>query len=204
MYMFLHVSGSRNVAEIKYKSIKRRKNWLCLIAKVIFCFHKSSKRKESITFKLLKCADIAGTPATPPTLSPWVEPSKNWVTCGYQKFCYKGRITLKEAGGWWRNGGSPLSYYFTVQLHLLCVGEKVVFFITFWFFCLLSWTCKILIQVFIVLDHCIICIFLIHSDSVQRKSTALFKLVWNTQKSTWTNFKCQGKVFHNIENVLVS
>ena len=52
---------------------------------------------------------------------------------------------------------------------------------------------------------CIICIFLIHSDSLQRILTALFKLVWNTQKSTYTNFfKDQGKMFLNIENVLVS
>ena len=34
--------------------------------------------------------------------------------------------------------------------------------------------------------------------------TALFKLVWNTQKSTWTNlFKYQGKMFLTIENNLV-
>ena len=33
---------------------------------------------------------------------------------------------------------------------------------------------------------------------------ALFKLVWNTQKSTWTSiFEYQGKVFLNIEKVLV-
>ena len=46
----------------------------------------------------------------------------------------------------------------------------------------------ILIQVFIVLKHCIICIFLTHSDSLQRMLTALFKLVLNIQKSTCTNF----------------
>ena len=43
-------------------------------------------------------------------------------------------------------------------------------------------TSKILIQVFIVLKHCIICIFLIHSDTLHRILTALFKLVWNIQK----------------------
>ena len=36
--------------------------------------------------------------------------------------------------------------------------------------------------------HCIICIFLIHSDILQRMLTALFKLVWNTQKTTCTIF----------------
>ena len=49
----------------------------------------------------------------------------------------------------------------------------------------------ILILVFIVLKHCIICIFLIHSDSVQKMLTALFKLVWNTQKITWTSTKAR-------------
>ena len=35
--------------------------------------------------------------------------------------------------------------------------------------------------------------------------TALFKLVWNTQKTTWTNFfECQGKMFVNNEKVKVS
>ena len=59
-------------------------------------------------------------------------------------------------------------------------------------------------QVFTGLKHCIICIFLIHFDSAQKMLTALFKLVWNTQKSTWTIFfKYQGKMFLNIEKVLV-
>ena len=43
-------------------------------------------------------------------------------------------------------------------------------------------------QVFIVLKHCIIYIFLIHSDSVQKMLSTLFKLVWNTQKSKRTIF----------------
>ena len=34
--------------------------------------------------------------------------------------------------------------------------------------------------------------------------TALFKKVWNTQKTTWTNvFDYQGKMFLNTEKVLV-
>ena len=46
---------------------------------------------------------------------------------------------------------------------------------------------------------------MIHSNSLQRMSTALFKLIWNTQKSTCKSFfKYQGKMFLNIENVLVS
>ena len=43
-------------------------------------------------------------------------------------------------------------------------------------FILLSQRCKTLIQIFIVLKH-IICIFLIHSGSVHKMLTALFKLV---------------------------
>ena len=48
---------------------------------------------------------------------------------------------------------------------------------------------KILIQDFIVLKHSVICIFLIRSDSVRKMLTALFRLVWNTQKITWTSTK---------------
>ena len=55
-----------------------------------------------------------------------------------------------------------------------------------------------------VLKRCIICMFLIYSDSVQKMFTALFKLVWNTQKSTRINFfKYQVKMFLNVEKVLV-
>ena len=51
-------------------------------------------------------------------------------------------------------------------LHSLYVcGKSKVSFITFRFFSLLSWPSKVLIKIFIVLQHCIICIFLIHSDS---------------------------------------
>ena len=39
-----------------------------------------------------------------------------------------------------------------------------------------------------VLKHCIIYIFLIHSDSVQKILSTLFKLVWNTQKGKWNFF----------------
>ena len=85
-------------------------------------------------------------------------------------------------------GGLPLFYYFTVQLHLLCVwgggwGSRLLYYI-------------LVLQSFeltkqdshpspsIVLKHCTICIILIHSDSLQRMLTALFKLVCNTQEST--------------------
>ena len=40
----------------------------------------------------------------------------------------------------------------------------------------------------IILKHCIISTFLIHSHSVQKMFTNLFKLVWNTQKGTHVQF----------------
>ena len=39
-----------------------------------------------------------------------------------------------------------------------------------------------------VLKPGIICTFLIRSGSLQKMLTALFNLVWNTQKSIWTIF----------------
>ena len=47
----------------------------------------------------------------------------------------------------------------------------------------------------LVLKPGIICKFLIHSGSLQKMLTALFNLVWNTQKSKSTIFlECRGKV----------
>ena len=67
----------------------------------------------------------------------------------------------------------------------------------------MSYPCKILIQVFIVLKPNIICTFLIHSGSLQKMLNALFNLVWNTQKSKWTIFfECQGIMFLSIEKIL--
>ena len=62
---------------------------------------------------------------------------------------------------------------------------------------------KILNQV-LVLKPGIICTFLIHSGSLQKILTALFNLVWNTQKSVNGEcfFECQGKMFLSIEKVL--
>ena len=55
----------------------------------------------------------------------------------------------------------------------------------------------------LVLKPGIICTFPIHSGSLQKMLTALFKLVWNTHKSKWTIFfECQGKVFLSIEKIL--
>ena len=55
----------------------------------------------------------------------------------------------------------------------------------------------------LVLKPGIIYTFLIHSSSLQKLLTALFDLVQNTQKSTWTIFfECQGKVFLSIEKIL--
>ena len=60
-------------------------------------------------------------------------------------------------------------FFITLQFnHIYSVcGKSKVSFITFQFFNLLSQPCKILVQVFIVLKHCIICAFLVHSGSFQ-------------------------------------
>ena len=52
----------------------------------------------------------------------------------------------------------------------------------------------------LVLKPGIICTFLIHSGSLQKMLTALFNLVWNTQKSKWTIF-FEYKVFLSIEKI---
>ena len=85
----------------------------------------------------------------------------------------------------------------------VCVGGSKAPFITFQIFSLLSQPWKILIQVFIVLKPGIICKFLIHFGSLQKMLTALFNLVWNTQKSKWTIlFDCQDKMLLCIEKFL--
>ena len=103
-------------------------------------------------------------------------------------FCQKGEINLKRGGGLCRNEGVA-TFFITLQFnHIYCVWEKSSFLYYILFFSLLIQPCKIIIQVFIVLKHSIICIFLIHSGSVQKLLTALFELVYNTQKTTQTNF----------------
>ena len=44
-----------------------------------------------------------------------------------------------------------------------------------------------------------------HFGSVQKMLTALFKLVWNTHKTAWTNiFEYQDKMFLNSKKVLAT
>ena len=97
---------------------------------------------------------------------------------GVPRFLLERGVTLKRGGGdvEMGNGGVStfLSFYSSITF-TVCIGEcgkSKVFLITFWFFNLLIYPCEILIQVFTVLKHCIICIFLIHSDSAQKMSTA--------------------------------
>ena len=54
----------------------------------------------------------------------------------------------------------------------------------------------------LVLKPGIIYTFLIHSGNSQKMLTALFNLVWNTQKVNGQFFEYQGKVFLSIEKVL--
>ena len=53
-----------------------------------------------------------------------------------------------------------------------------------------------------LIKHYIICIFFIHSGSVQKMSTALFNLEY-TENYTDNFFEYQYKMFLNIEKVLV-
>ena len=71
----------------------------------------------------------------------------------------------------------PLFYYFTVQFHLLFGEGGVKFPLLNFGFQSFELTMQDSIQDFIVVKHCIICVFLIHSGSLQRMSTALFQLV---------------------------
>ena len=80
-----------------------------------------------------------------------IGPSKNWVTWGVSTF-------LLERGDCYRNGIWGVGTFFiTLQfnhIYFVC-GKSKVSFITFWFFSFLNYPCKILIQVFIVLKHCL-------------------------------------------------
>ena len=106
---------------------------------------------------------------------------------GFVIFCQKGGINLKRGGSCRNATVATFSLIYCLITFTLCVG-KVKFPLLPFFFSLLSQPCKILIQVFIVLKHCINCIFLIHSGSVQKMLTALFRLVQSTQKTTRTIF----------------
>ena len=66
-----------------------------------------------------------------------------------------------------------------------------------------KWTAKGKILCHIFESEMTIFIVSKHSWSLQKMLTALFNLVWNTQKSKWTIlFECQGKMFLSIEKVL--
>ena len=103
-------------------------------------------------------------------------------------------MTLKR-GGWYRNGGGGGGAYFiTFQLHcIFCVwGEKVKF-------PLLRFDSSVLAirhpqPSLLVLKHCIIYIFLIHSDSAQKILTALFISISLEYSENYMD-KYQGKCF---------
>ena len=104
-------------------------------------------------------------------------------------------------------GGFALFRYFAIQLHLLYVcGKSKVSFIMFRFFSLLSLalTMQDSHRSLYSTKRIEICTFLIDSDSVQKMLITLLKLVLNTQKGAWIIFfKYQGKMFLNIEKILV-
>ena len=72
---------------------------------------------------------------------------------------------------WCKNG------HFNISLMYFELGKHVCIFLHSFILWQIDTYLLILILVFIVLKHCIICIFLVHSDSVQKMLTALFKLV---------------------------
>ena len=104
-----------------------------------------------------------------------------------------GQNLLLERGYKPETGGCYFFYYFTVQFsHIYSAweGSKVSLY---YFSDLQSF--ELGMQDFhpcshwsVVLKPGIICAFLIHSGSLQKMLTALFNLVWNTQKSKWTIF----------------
>ena len=78
-------------------------------------------------------------------------------------------------------GSCHFFYYFTVQFNRIYIFGSSVF--------------ELAMQDFhprshpsLVLKPGIVSAFLIHSSSLQKMLTALFNLVWNTQKSKWTIF----------------
>ena len=121
-----------------------------------------------------------------PLLKGWGRTFQNWATWGQPKFWKKEEINLKRGVGA-EMGGCYFLLLYNLILFTGCVG-KVKFPLLLFGSSVFGSHLKVLIQVFTVLKHWMICIFLIHSGNVQEMLTALFKLVWNTQKHTWTIF----------------
>ena len=105
-----------------------------------------------------------------------------------------------------QKGGLPLFYYFTVQSHLLCVGGKqdsLYYFLGHQSF-------KLAMQNSHPSLYCTKTLYLVsfvHFWSIlvvyKKILTALFNLVWNTQKSKCTIFfECQAKMLLSNEKVL--
>ena len=126
----------------------------------------------------IKGITIVDPPPPPLIKGGGLGPSKNWVTWGLPKIFLERGDNPEKKGDWCRNGGLPLFYYFTVQFHLLCVcvcGGGGVKFALLHFDSSVFWVNHTRFSSkSIVLKHCIICIFLIHSNSVQKMLTALF------------------------------
>ena len=116
---------------------------------------------------------IVSTPS--PLIKGGVRPSENWVTRGVWNFLLE-RGDKPEKKGFVTFLLLYSSITFTVcvekvRFPLLLFGSSV-FWVTHSRFSSMS-----------LLKSGIICTFLIHSGSLQKMLTALFNLVWNTQKS---------------------
>ena len=80
-------------------------------------------------------------------------------------------------------GSCHFFYYFTFQFsHIYFFGSSV-FWVTHARIFMFSSKCQSLVP-----KPSVICTFLIHSSILQKMLTALFNLVWNTQKRKWTIF----------------
>ena len=129
-----------------------------------------------------------------------------WVVIEYttsrNTFLKEGGWTLgginPKRGGWCRNGGGGGATFWLLYSSITftaCVG-KVRF--PYYFSDLQSF--ELAMQV----SHpSLYCKFLIHSGSLQKKLTALFNFVWNTQKIRWTIFlSAQARCFLVLKRFL--
>ena len=75
------------------------------------------------------CPNIVGTPPSPPLLKGggWLDLPKIESLPGVPKILLERGDNPEKRGVSVEMGCMPLFYYFTVQLHLLCVGVKVKF-----------------------------------------------------------------------------
>ena len=123
---------------------------------------------------------IVGPP--PPLLKDLPKIESLWG--GLQNFLLE-RGDKPEKGAWCRKGGLPLFLLLYSSITFTVCGGKVRFHLLL-FRSSVFWVSHAQFSSKSLTPD-IICKFLIHSGSLQKMLTALFNLVWNTQKSKWEN-----------------